>query len=274
MLSGAWRHTYGDPAVQSGPFELALVAGAKDVGASQRAFAIVLDVVGAFALVLVAASFLGRRARALALLGLAAIALRIVGDMYAGGHPAELFIPLLWLLAARKARRGQILGAGALVGLAAGFEVWGILGLAVLALAPAFRRAVPGVAVAAGVAFGLYLPFVLGGDFHMLSYRWTITGGLDAQLFGLNEPFTWAMRVAEGAIVLGVGTAVARATRRLAASIWLAPAAVASCRLVLDPVQYGYDWDTLLILLLIGAVGIIVAPRELATKLAARLRTA
>ena len=80
------------------------------------------------------------------------------------------------------------------------------------------------------------------------------------------------MRLVEGAIALGVGAAVARGTRRLAASIWLAPAAIASCRLVLDPVRYGYYWDTLLILLLIGAAGILVAPRELATKLAARLQ--
>jgi uncharacterized membrane protein len=272
MLSGAWRHTYGDPAVQSGPFELALLATAKRVGMTQTWFAILLDVAGAMALLLVAASFLGRRARALALFGLAALALRIIGDMYTAGHPAELFIPLLWLLAARKARTGQILWAGALVGLAAGFEVWGILGLAVLALAPQLRRIVPGVAVAAAMTAAAYLPFVLGGDFQMLSYHWTTSGGLDAQVLGPDRPFTWAMRLVEGAIALGVGAAVARGTRRLAASIWLAPAAIASCRLVLDPVLYGYYWDTLLILLLIGAVGILVAPRELATKLAARLQ--
>lgn len=273
MLSGAWRHTYANPAVQSGPIELALMAAAKHVGVTQRLFAITLDVIGAIALVLVAASFLGRRARALALFGLAALALRIVGDMYAGGHPAELFIPLLWLLAAREARSGRVVWAGGLVGIAAGFEVWGILGLAVLALAPRLRRVAPGVAVAVAVPSALFLPFVLGGDFQMLTYHWTIAGGLDAQVFGVNQPFTWSMRLAEGAIAFGVGAAVAYTTRRLAASIWLAPATIASCRLVLDPVQYGYYWDTLLILLLIGAVGILVAPRELATRIAARLQT-
>jgi hypothetical protein len=274
MLSGAWRHTYGNPAVQSGPFELALLSVAKRIGVTQTLFAIVLDVTGAVALLFVAASFLGRRARALALFGLAALALRIVSDMYAAGHPAELFIPLLWLLAARKARAGGIVWAGGLVGLAAGFEVWGILGLAVLALAPNLRRIAPGVALAVAVTIFVYLPFALGGDFQMFHYHWTISGGLDAQVFGLGRPFTWPMRLAEGAIIFGVGATVARATRRLAASIWLAPAALAACRLVIDPVRYGYYWDTLLILLLIGAVGIIVAPRELATRLAARLRTA
>src|SRR2546430_2608495 len=67
MLSGTWQHTYGDPVVQSGPFELGLVAAASHAGRTQRGFAIVLDVVGALALMLVAVSFLGRRARPLAL---------------------------------------------------------------------------------------------------------------------------------------------------------------------------------------------------------------
>jgi hypothetical protein len=271
MLSGAWQHTYANPAVQSGPLELALISGAKHVGVTQRLFAVALDVVGAIALLLVAASFLGRRARALALFGLAAIALRIVGDMYAGGHPAELFIPLLWLLAAREARGGRTVRAGVLLGLAAGFEVWGILGVAVLVLAPRLRRIVPAALLAAALTFAIYLPFALGGDFHMLSYHWTIAGGLDARLFGLDHRFTWGMRLAEGAVVVCVGGAVALCSRRLAASVWLAPAAIASCRLVLDPTIYGYYWDTLLILLLIGAVGILVAPRELAARLAGRL---
>jgi hypothetical protein len=271
MLSGAWRHTYGDPAVQAGPLELALMGLARHAGATQRLFAVTLDVAGAVALMVAAAAFLGRRARALALLGLAALALRIVGDMYRAGHAAELVVPLLWLLAARDARRGRLARAGLLVGLSAGFELWGLLGVAVLALAPSLRRAWPAAGLAAAVPIVLFLPFVLGGDFQMLTYHWTIAGGLDARLLGVNRPFTWPMRLVEGAVAVGAGAALARATRRLEASVWLVPAAVALCRLLLDPVRYGYYWDTLLVLLLIGGIGILAAPRELAAKLAARL---
>jgi hypothetical protein len=267
MLSGAWEHTYGDPAVQAGPLELGLVAAANHAGQTQRGFAIMLEVVGALALMLVAASFLGRRARPLALFGLGVLVLGIVGDMYVGGHPAELFIGLLWLLAAREAHAERTLLAGTIVGLSAGFEVWGILGLTVLALTPRLRRFIPAAAAAVALAAALYLPFAVGGDFRMLDYHWVVMRGIDARLLGVGHPFTWPMRVIEGAIVVGFGVAVARGTRRLTASIWLVPAATSLCRIVLDPVQYGIYWDTALILILIGATGILAAPRQLAAQL-------
>src|SRR5919204_6329300 len=54
MLSSHWLHTYHDPFVQAGPFELPLCYLAKLVGGNGAGAAIVLDVAGVLALLAVA----------------------------------------------------------------------------------------------------------------------------------------------------------------------------------------------------------------------------
>jgi hypothetical protein len=81
------------------------------------------------------------------------------------------------------------------------------------------------------------------------------------------------MRLAEAVIVVGVGSALALALRRRTANaVWIVPAATSICRIFLDPVRYGYYWDTSLVLILIGLAPMFVAPRELARNLRASLR--
>jgi hypothetical protein len=86
---------------------------------------------------------------------------------YTVGHPTDPLLPLVRILAAAEARRGRTWTAGLLIGLSAGVETWGILGVAVLALAPRLRDAAVGTCVAAVTAF--FAPCVLGGHFAMLS---------------------------------------------------------------------------------------------------------
>jgi hypothetical protein len=270
MFSGQWLHSFGSQSVQAAPLELALTAIARSFGGGAVGFAIVLDVVCTAAMIALAASLFSRRALGLAVLGLAAFALRIPGAGYAG-HPAEPLIAVLWLIAAREARRDRPGRAGVAVGLSACFEVWGILGVTALAVAPRLRRCGPGIALAAGLPVICLLPFALGGDFHMFDMHWTILRGVPKLLFGYGREFTWPLRAAEGAVIVSVGGAAAAVTRRIPESTWIVPAATALARIALDPVLFGYYWDTALVILLIGATGVMVHPDDLRDRLASRL---
>lgn len=271
LLSSHWLHTYHDPFVQAGPFELFLCAVAKLVGGGGVGAAIFLDVTGTLALLAVAAATVARRPRELALVAAAALALFVVRDLGADAHPAELAIALVWFLAARDARRGRAARAGLLVGLAAGFETWGVLGVTVLLLAPRARERALAATIAAGVATMVFAPFLAGGDFHMFALHWKTAHGIAGSLFGIDRPFTWRMRVGEAAIVVALGGALARRVRGSAAAVWAVPAATSVLRLVLDPVRYGYYWDTSLTLLVLGLAPWLAAPRAFARALEAWL---
>jgi hypothetical protein len=272
MLSPAWRHTYGSSWVQAGPFELMLCLLGRTIGVNATGEPIALNTIGAAALLVVACPVLRGRWKPVLVVGIGALGLGIVSDMYEIGHPSELFISLVWLLAARAARRDQALLAGLLLGLSAGFETWGLLGAPVLLLIPRLRGSILAGATALAVAAAIFAPFALGGDFHMFDLHWAIAGGLDARLFGQDHTFSWAMRLAEAVIVVGAGSALAVAIRRFGASVWILPAATSICRLLLDPVRYGYYWDTSLTLMLIGVAPFLVAPRGLAARLEQGLR--
>src|SRR5207244_7581830 len=114
------------------------------------------------------------RPRPLALAGIASVATGFTTHVFDAGHPADGFLPLLWIVAAVEARRGRTLRAALVVGLSAGFETWGILGLAVLALAPSLRSTARPALLAGCLAAVWYVPFVLGGHFAMGGYRWQV----------------------------------------------------------------------------------------------------
>jgi hypothetical protein len=273
MLSAHWRHTYDNPWLQAGPFELLICLSSRTVGGvAGTGTPVALDVLGALALMGVARGVLGDRWRALLFVVVGALALGVVSDTFEIGHPSELFITLLWLLAARAARRDRAVTAALLIGLSAGFETWGLLGAPVLFLLPRLRTTVAAGAGAVAVAAAIYAPFALGGDFHMFQLHWTVAGGLDGRLFGVGHPFTWPMRLAESVVVVSAGTAWALALRRRTDAVtWVAPAATSLCRILLDPVRYGYYWDPSLVLMLIGFGPLVTAPHATAQRLAGRL---
>jgi len=274
-FSPGWGSTYADPWLQAGPLELLVCLLGTTLGVTARGAPIALNVIGAVAVLAVSAHLFGRRWKEVAFIGGGAIALGIISDMWEWGHPSELFIALVWLLAARAARDDRALLAGCLLGLSAGFETWGLLGAAVLFLLPRFRGTVAAGLVAVVTAAAFYAPFALAGDFHMFQLRWAVVGGVPAYLFGEGTTFSWTMRLGEAVVVVGFGSALALSMRgRVAAAIWLVPALTSVCRLLLDPVRYGYYWDTSLILLLIGVAPWLAAPRVVAAQLAAVLRRA
>jgi hypothetical protein len=270
MLSGRWSHTFDSSIVQAGPLELALTSLARSVGGSMLGFAIVLDLLCAAAITAAAAWFLRGRTYALALFAAGALLLWLPGEGYRG-HPAELLIAVLWMAAAAQARRGNTVLAGSLVGVSACLELWGVLGIAVLGLSPNVRRSASGAAAALAIPALSLLPFVAAGDFHMFDYHWGTHSGLGLLLIGAGKPFTWYDRVVEGALVVGVGVALARLTRRMIESVWIVPAAVALLRIGLDPVRNDYYWDVPLVLLLIGGAALVAERSELKMRLSAGL---
>jgi hypothetical protein len=272
MLSSNWRHTYHDPWLQAGPFELLVCLAGRTIGDVGPGTPVAMDVLGALALLGVARSVVGDRWRELLFVALGALGLGVISDTFEIGHPSALFVTLMWLLAARAARRERAASAALLLGLSAGFETWGLLGAPLLFLLPRVRATVGAGALALAVAGALYAPFALGGDFHMFQLRWTVAGTLDAYVLGEGAAFTWPMRLVESLIVVSVGTAVTfRLRRRTGAATWIAPAATSLCRVLLDPVRYGYYWDPTLVLMLIGFAPVVVSPKPFALRLRHRL---
>src|SRR5438094_942608 len=156
--------------------------------------------------------------------------------VFDAGHPADGLLPLLWIVAAAEARRGRTLRAALVVGLSAGFETWGILGLAVLALAPSLRSAARSALLAGCLAAVWYVPFVLGRHFAMGGYRWQVASqSLLGHVLAPGTAFGWPLRIAQGAAVLVAGVIVARLGRRSSHVLWLVPLSVVLARLALHP---------------------------------------
>ena len=270
LFSADWADTYYDPVLQAGPIFLVLVGLADRLGGDA-----LLDYaiqVGVTALVVFTVGRLlnGRPYRALAqgVAGLGAVALGVSFDAYSYGHPAQVIVPLLWILAGLDAREGRSVRAGALVGLSAGFEAWGVLGAPIMLLAPATRGVVRGLAVQTLVTIGLYLPFVLAGDFRMFELRWKVEGWtLVRFLIAEGSEFPWTLRLLQGAAALAIGVALALVLRRSPRALWVVPLGIVAVRILLDPALYSWYW--------LGLETVaIVAAAELATSLRVRVASA
>jgi hypothetical protein len=249
LLSGGWADTFADPKLQSGPLQLAIFGAVRDVAA--LAFLIEL---GVAALLLFVLGRLGVSDRVRVAVGLLAVAAGVTHIAFAYGHPAEAIVPLLWVLAGLWAREGRVLSAGALVGLSAGFELWGMLGVAVLLLAPRLARALAGACVQVAVVAAMLAPFALAGTFRMFDHQWQVTSGtLVGLVVGPGVHFGWPLRLAQALLAIGAGAALAFALRRSVHSLWLVPLTVALVRLLLDPVSFGWYWLEVEALVLVGA---------------------
>jgi hypothetical protein len=258
LFSADWANVFADPNVQVGPLQLLLFR----LGDLAGVLALLVQV-GVAALFWVAAGRLlaGRDQWIRFAVCLVAVAIGLTYGAYQDGHPAQVVVPLLWVLAACDAREGRLVRAGALLGLSAGFEVWGVLGAVVLLLAPRARAAVTGLATQACVSGALFMPFLLTGEFRMFDYHWRLNG--DTLLSLVVEPgtdFTWSMRLMQGLAALAAGAGVALALRRSLHAAWLAPLTVVAVRLALDPVRYPWYWLAVQTLALLGAALLLTSP--------------
>lgn len=268
LFSTAWADAYANPDLQVGPIQLLLLAlvdaAANALSVSTftlLAFVVPLAVTGLLLFVL--RRLLPERSPLVLLFaGVTAAALGIPAYAYVDGHMAQAVVPLLWLLAGLKARDGHTLAAGALVGVSAGFELWGMLGVVVLLLAPRLREAVAGAGVQVAVVAALFAPFVLAGEFRTFDYAWVVNG--DTLLSLVVEPgtdFTWWMRLGQGGTALAVGAALIWPLRRTTHALWLGPLVVVATRVALDPVRYPWYWLALETLAFVGAFEFLTGER-------------
>jgi hypothetical protein len=249
LLSGGWADTFDDPRLQSGPLQLAFFGAVHNLAA--LAFLIEL---GVAALLLYVLGRVGLSDRVRVTVGLLALAGGLTHISFVYGHPAEAVVPLLWVLAGLWAREGRVLSAGALVGLSAGFELWGVLGVVVLLLAPSVTRALAGACVQAAVVSAMLAPFVVAGTFRMFDHEWRTTSGtLVGLVVGTGAHFGWPLRLAQAGLAIGTGAALMFALRRNVHALWLVPLAIALVRLLFDPVSFGWYWLEIEALVLVGA---------------------
>jgi hypothetical protein len=264
LLSGNWAHTFADPSLQVGPLQLLVVALGDRLGGMSA-----LDYVIGLGLTALAVLTAGRLLRGrphcaawqLAF-GLSVVLLGLTAEAYSYGHPAQVAIPLLWVLAAIDARDGRMLRAGALLGLAAGFEVWAVLGAPLLLLAPAARLVLRGFAVQVVITAALFMPFVVAGDFRMFDYSWRVEGWtLVRLLVPAGSEFPWGLRLLQGACALGVGAGLVFALRRTERAFWAIPLGIVAVRILLDPTLYSWYWLGLETLTLLAAVDLLANAR-------------
>ena len=236
--------TFADPRLQSGPLQLAFFGAVQNLAA----LAVLIEV-GVAALLLYVLGRVGISDRARLAIGLVAVGAGLTHIAFVYGHPAEAIVPLLWVLAGVWAREGRVLSAGALVGLSAGFELWGALGVVVLLLAPSVTRGLAGASVQAAVVSAMLAPFALAGTFRMFDHEWRVTSGT----LGPGAHFGWPLRLAQASLAIGAGAVVAFTLRRSVHALWLVPLSVVLARLLLDPVSFGWYWLEVEVLVLVGA---------------------
>jgi hypothetical protein len=265
LLSHRFTHAFGDPSLQVGPLQLLLFGGgarlAHALGLGSATLLSVVIQAGAALLVvgtalLVLAGAPRRRTLAFAA-GIATVATGLTLGAFDSGHPANLCVPLLWIVAGVAARRGNLAAAGALVGLGCGLEVWSLLGLPVLLLAPSLRGALRAALWTLAIVALLFGPFALGAHFRMLDYHWAVAGGTPVSLvLGAGTQFGWPLRLLQGALALGAATLVLRQTRRSLHAVWLVPLAIVLVRLLLDPQLHLYYFAEVAAPALVGAAAL------------------
>ena len=267
LFSGSWADAFADPRVQAGPLHqlaMGMLGRLAEMLAVdlRRVLLPAVGVVYTAALVIVLRLVLAGRGRRSPVLELFAAGIALLGGLTwraaSSGHLAEAFIPLLWILAALAAKRSRPVYAGLLLGVAAGLNVWGLLGAPVLMLAPDIRSMFSGGAVLGGVIVVLYGPFVVFGKVSTLEYEWLITPHSPLRFFvSLGSEVGWSARLAQGVAVVAVAAVAAALGRRSDNAVWAVPLVVIAVRLAVDPLVWSYYWVPVGTVGLVGALALL-----------------
>jgi hypothetical protein len=269
LFSGGWDATFANPGLQVGPLLLAALglvghlAGALAVDpVTLTAFAV--EIGAAVAVMAVVGRLVGdapRRRIVQGAAGLLVVVLGLAHGLVVDGHPAQLFIPLLWVLAAEEARRGRELRGALLVTLSAGLEVWGVLGAVVLVLGRP-RRLAPSAGVVAVGLLAMFAPFALAGELRMFEYRWLVDGGtLVALVLERGDVFPWTLRLLQAAAAAAAGIGCAFVLRASAHAVWAVPLAVVAVRVALDPTRHTWYLQAFQTLVVVAAAVLASDPR-------------
>jgi hypothetical protein len=253
ILTGQWSKVFIAAAVQSGPFEMMPYGIPQLLGFTDSSFvawvlfytAFIYVIAFAFTLTVFIA-FRPTTTRWYFYLGLIAAGVACAANFLPFaifiGHPSDVVIPMFWVAAACFARDRCFVMSGVLIGLSAGWEVWGVLGAPVIFIAarPGLVRAAVAGIVSLAVVYG---PFIATGAFEMFRFQWDVsTLSLPHLLFPGLSYFPWTLRLLQAVVALAAGCAMAFAARGTGYGMWLVPLAILSARLLLDPELYGYYW--------------------------------
>jgi hypothetical protein len=168
------------------------------------------------------------------------------------GHPVEVAIPILWLVAASQAARGGWARCGVLLGAAVLIAPWAILAAPIAFIGR--TRAISAITVAVGVTVLGYLPFALSGHFELFGNTWLVNSRTLVHLVAPDVThFGWGLRVLQAAIVAGGCWAVVRWRRDQRDARWAALLIAVLLRILLDPVILGYYWLPAAVLVIAGA---------------------
>ncbi|MBT0767540.1 hypothetical protein KIH74_01305 [Kineosporia sp. J2-2] len=196
---------------------------------------------------------LPRSAPAELLAGLTAVLLAVPYQFWMGGHLAQTGAPVMWVAGACLVVRGRTTSAGLVLGLATGWEPWGLLAGGILLAERAPARLLAGCAALTVGALACYLPFVVTGQFAMFGLDWQIRPGTPVHaLFPGLTGFGWPLRLLQGAAAGAAGAATALLLGRRRDLVWAAPLAVLVVRLLLDPLILSYYWGPFLIAVVAG----------------------
>jgi hypothetical protein len=277
LLHGHLAAVFADPQVQAGPLALVLAAVLSHatgwLGAgSVPVLLFMFCWINAACLINGIRTAVPRHgpARGKAVLVATAFAVALGTLTVSDAHPTHALIALLWLHAARRARRGDAALTGLLLAVACGLDTWGVLGVGVLLLLPASRHFLRATATTVALTAVIWLPFVLSGSFRSFDMQWApVHGSLPYLLFG-SGPSPWSYRAAQGALAVTAGAVIAWRLRANPNVIWLLPAGVVAVRLMTDPINFLY-YDVPLQIMLI--VGLATLSQGRAVPTAARIRT-
>jgi len=142
-----------------------------------------------------------------------------------------------------------------LLGLSAGWELWGVLGAPVALLSADRRVSLRIFLVQSATTAGLFAPFFLSGPVRMFGYKWFVTVQSPLSLIlPVGTPVPWGYRLAQGVVAVSAGAGVALLARRSPHATWEVPAAVIAGRFLLEPVNFRYYWLGIWTLALIAGV--------------------
>ena len=279
ILHGQWDSVFSDSIVQAGPIEL-LFWGIPAVLGVHGLIGWIAFSVFTCSLFAILFAFLAERllrpltpvwSTTLAV-GIVAIAslVGLLASAISTGHPAEIAVPTMWIGSAVLARRGRPFAAATMLAATAGWELWGLLAVPVLLLAPridfrtVWRSAAGGILMLALI----FLPFALLGPFEMFTFHWAIrVGTLAHLLFPDVTTFAWPLRLVQGVLAVGAGAVAALLTRDRPDAIWLPLLVVCVVRLFTDPVLAPYYGIPPVMMLLVGSA-MSIAQRALVPFLA------
>ncbi|MGY4642600.1 hypothetical protein [Cellulomonas sp. URHB0016] len=261
MLGPGFLDVFADPLLQIGPVFLLVVGALARVALlvglpADPTVAAVLAAAVAWLTVVVTGGYArdaGRDVRtAQWVVGGTVVVGGLLTDGVAIGHPEEIALGLMLAAAARAGARGRGLALGAIVGLATGTKLWGVLGAGAALQGRRWRTLLPAAGAALLVVAVLYAPFFLWGDVGTFSFTWDQTDRTSllpivAAHLGLSD---WGMRVIQGGAAAAAGALVALRGR---GSPLVVVVTVVAVRLLLDPLRFPYYVGPLVAVVLVWA---------------------